>query len=259
MSNEIIEALGEARLDGQQISWPAAEQPEDEADGYRLQWALHDWLESRDSGAPAGWKIGATTSVMQELLAIDHPCAGGILAGRIYQQSADMPFRSLSRPGIECEIAVRLARDMPASGIPYTAATVAPFVGTAMAAMELVDDRYDDFRTWSPAALIADDFFQSAAILGPEVSNWQELDFAALEGVTSIDGVETGHGRGAEVMGHPLAALAWLANAFALLGRELKAGEVILLGSLVAVQWLDGPAEASTEIIGLGKVSLRLV
>lgn len=259
MSNEIIEALGEARLDGQRISWPVAEQPEDEADGYRLQWALHDWLENRGSGAPAGWKIGATTSVMQELLAIDHPCAGGILAGRIYLQTADMAFRSLSRPGIECEIAVRLGQDVPASGIPYSAETVTPFVGTAMAAMELVDDRYDDFRAWSPAALIADDFFQSAAILGPEVSNWQGLDFAALEGVTSIDGVETGRGRGAEVMGHPLAALAWLANAFAPLGRELKAGEVILLGSLVAVQWLDGPAEATTEIIGLGKVSLRLV
>lgn len=259
MSNEIIEVLGEARLDGQRISWPATEEPEDEAGGYRLQWALHDWLESRGSGAPAGWKIGATTSVMQELLAIDHPCAGGILAGRIYQQSADMPFRSLSRPGIECEIAVRLGQDVPASGIPYSAQTVTPFVGTAMAAMELVDDRYDDFRAWSPAALIADDFFQSAAVLGPEISDWQQFDLATMQGVTTIDGVEVGSGIGADVMGNPLAALAWLANTFAPLGRELKAGEVILLGSLVAVQWLDGPAEATTEIIGLGKVSLRLV
>ena len=57
---------------------------------------------------------------------------------------------------------------------------------------------------------------------------------------------------------HPIRALAWLANRLAELDRELKADQVVLLGSLVAVQWLDAPARAETEIVGLGKVTLDL-
>ena len=59
-------------------------------------------------------------------------------------------------------------------------------------------------------------------------------------------------------MGHPLASLAWLANRLGALGVALLAGEFVLLGSLVAVQWLDGPAHAATEIVGLGRVEAEI-
>jgi len=47
------------------------------------------------------------------------------------------------------------------------------------------------------------------------VHAWHELDLAASVGTTTVDGVEAGRGRGADVMGNPLEALAWLANALA--------------------------------------------
>ena len=253
-----VAAMGRARLAGTVIDWPAPERTDDEAEGYRLQAELGQWLGGEGWGAQVGWKVGATTSVMQALLSIDHPCAGAVLEARCFSSSASLAFDSLCRPGIECEIAVRLGADVPAAAAPYDADTITPFVATAMPAMELVDDRYGDFRAWSPAALIADDFFQSACVLGEERTDWQGLDLAAMTGVTRIDGREAGRGQGAEVMGHPIRALAWLANRLAALDAELKAGQVVLLGSLVAVQWLDAPARAETEIVGLGKVTLDL-
>lgn len=256
--NAIVERLGRARLAGKVVRWPRAGQPSDEAEGYRLQAELAAWLEGRGWGRQTGWKVGATTGVMQKLLSIDHPCAGTVLAERTFRGSRTLPFASLRRPGIECEIAVRLGSDPPIARAPFDARRIAPYVATVMPAMELVDDRYGDFRTWTPAALIADDFFHSATVLGPEVANWRIFDLAGMSGVTRIDGVEVGRGRGGDVMGDPIAALAWLANRLADLGQGLKTGQFVLLGSLVAVQWLKRPATAETEIVGLGKVSLTL-
>jgi 2-oxo-3-hexenedioate decarboxylase/2-keto-4-pentenoate hydratase len=256
--DDLVEAMGRSRLEGGVIDWPRERQPEDEAEGYRLQARLADWLGRQGWGRHAGWKVGATTRVMQDLLSIDHPCAGTVLAGRAFGAQPTLLYEQHRRPGIECEIAVRLGSDVPPGRAPFDAASIAPYVATAMPAMELVDDRYGDFRAWTPAALIADDFFQSAVVLGPEVANWRTFDLAGMTGITRIDGVETGRGSGAEVMGNPIAALAWLANRLAELGQGLKSGQFVLLGSLVAVQWLAGPATAETEIVGLGKVSLTL-
>ena len=76
-------------------------------------------------------------------------------------------------------------------------------------------------------------------------------------GTTTVDGVEAGRGRGADVMGNPLEALAWLANALAERGRALGRGDIVLTGALVAVQWLVGPADVVAAVSGLGRVNAR--
>ena len=67
-----------------------------------------------------------------------------------------------------------------------------------------------------------------------------------------------GTGLGAAVMGHPLEAVAWLANALAARGQNLAAGQIVLSGSFVAVHWIDAyPTEAVIEVDGLGTVGAR--
>jgi 2-keto-4-pentenoate hydratase len=68
----------------------------------------------------------------------------------------------------------------------------------------------------------------------------------------AINGVEVGTGRGADILGHPLAALAWLANALAGRGRYLNAGEFVLLGSVVETRWVEPGDLVEIEIEGLG-------
>jgi 2-keto-4-pentenoate hydratase len=58
------------------------------------------------------------------------------------------------------------------------------------------------------------------------------------------------------VMGHPHNALAWLANNLAGRGKALRAGEIVLTGSLVQTQWPAPQAEVVVSISGLGTVSL---
>ena len=226
-------------------------------DGYVLQQTLNDLLTEAGLGQVAGHKIGCTTPVMQAFVNINHPCAGRIFDKTVMHEHGNVPRHGFVKIGMECEIAVRLAQDLPASSLPYTRESVASSVGEVMAAIELVDDRYRDFHALGVPTLVADDFFNAGCVLGHPVQHWHALDLAELQGRTYINGVEVAAGKGAMVMGHPLSALAWLANAQAEYGLPgLKAGEFILLGSLVETQWLAAGDRVRIEIDNLGAVSL---
>ena len=135
--------------------------------------------------------------------------------------------------------------------------SVANVVGAVMAAIEIVDDRYANYRTLGVPTLIADDFFDSGCVLGDPVGDWRRLDLARLTGTTSVNDVDVGRGTGALVMGHPFEALAWLANSRAKHGLgALHAGEFVLLGSVVETKWLNAGDRARVEIESLGAVTL---
>ena len=162
-------------------------------DAYRVQAALNERL-SGPLGAVCGRKIGCTTPVMQRYLQTEHPCAGALHAGRTHRSPATVAFGEHWRPGVECEIAVRLGRPIRAADAPFDRTDVAAAVNSCMAAIEIVDDRYENFRALDAASLIADDFFSAGAVIGVPVSAWSGLDLAALRGLMTINGVEVGPG-----------------------------------------------------------------
>jgi 2-oxo-3-hexenedioate decarboxylase/2-keto-4-pentenoate hydratase len=231
---------------------PEGCRPQSEAEGYRIQDALHAALVAAGQGPAVGHKIGCTTAVMQRFLAIDNPCAGGVMAAGLQHRDGRFRHGDFLRVGVECEIAVTLASDLPAAGTPYERDEVADAVGACMAAIEVVDDRYDDYRALDAATLIADDFFLAGCVLGEPVTDWRALDLPAAAGRMTIYGQEVGQGRGGDVLGHPLNALAWLANLRAAQGRPLCAGALVLLGSVVETKWLARGDRVEIAIEGLG-------
>ena len=89
------------------------------------------------------------------------------------------------------------------------------------------------------------------------MTNWRHLDLAALTGRTWINDVEVASGMSSLVMGHPLNALAWLANAHGEHGLPgIRAGEFVLLGSVVQTQWLNAGDKVRIEVSELGQASL---
>jgi 2-oxo-3-hexenedioate decarboxylase/2-keto-4-pentenoate hydratase len=239
------------------VPLPEADRPRDEADGYAVQEALHTLLQAAGLGPVAGHKIGCTTPVMQAYVGIESPCAGGVLAATVHEGRARLRHADYVRVGAECEIAVRLGADLAPGDAPFDRARVAGAVDACLAAMELVDDRYRDFRALGAPTLIADDFFNAGCVLGPAVTRWRELDLPGLVGSTHLNGAEVGRGEGRAVMGHPLEALAWLANLRARLGLGLRAGELVLLGSVVETRWLAPGDHVRVTIDGLGAVEAR--
>ena len=254
--DEAARLLCEARLGRVRFAGlPDGRRPIDEAEAYAIQDALHARLAAAGRGPLVGYKIGCTTPVMQRFLGIDNPCAGGVLQPGVQRREARYRHADFLRVGVECEIAVALARDLPAAGAPYGWHNVGGAIGACMAAIEVVDDRYEDYRALDPLTLVADDFFQAGCVLGEPVEDWRKLDLAAAAGRMTINGAEVGSGRGGDVLGHPLAALAWLANLHAAHDRPLRAGTFVLLGSVVETRWLEQGDRVEIAIEGLGHAS----
>jgi 2-keto-4-pentenoate hydratase len=92
------------------------------------------------------------------------------------------------------------------------------------------------------------------------VAAWRELDLAALPGRMTVDGAPVGEGVGGDLLGHPLNCLAWLAGSeVAAAFGGLRAGQVVMLGSVTPPVWLDAPATVSVAFPPLPEVRLRLV
>ena len=100
--------------------------------------------------------------------------------------------------------------------------------------------------------LVADDFFAAGCVLGKPVARTKAPDLLDVTGRAVINGKEVGRGTGADVLGHPHNALAWLANHLAAEGKGLHAGQIVLTGSLVKTVWLKAGDDVVMELDGLG-------
>lgn len=246
MSDALLDAILDSRARAAALAVPDAWKPADLAAGYAVQRRMADRLGAMP---PDGFKIGATAAPMRAYLGLAAPLGGFVRAADLGPRHRLAAFH---RPGVECEIALRLAADLPPG--PCTRDAAAAAVGTAMAAIEIVDDRYGELRALGVPMLAADRVFHAAGSLGPERADWRSLDLASLRGELRVDGTLRGEGLGAELMGDPLAALAWLAasDCAAAFGG-LRAGQVVFLGSVCTPVWLDGPARVTVTFDGLGE------
>jgi 2-keto-4-pentenoate hydratase len=250
-------ALHKARLErGLVLPLPASIAPRTEADGAAAQLALAQIVGAVPC---AGFKIGATGKRMQEYLGLDGPAAGFMQAATVFRADGAIRFSDCIKPGVECEVAVRLARDLPPGS--YTKETVAAAVGEFVAGIEIVENRYDDLKTLGTPTLIADQVYHVAAVLGDQGGvDWHGLDIGALRGRILIDGVERDAGVTSDLMGHPFTCLAFLASSpVAAAFGGLKAGQCVMLGSVTPPIWLDAPARVTVEFDGLPAVTARLV
>lgn len=252
-----LNALVAARVDGVPIpDCLESEKPSTLDEGYGVQEQLHAALREKGFGAIVGHKIGCTTRVMQEYLGIPHPCAGGVLASTVYRRTAELRLRDFIRVGIECEIGVTIGRDMRGTEC-FSRDEVGEHVEACWASIEIVDDRYADFSSLGAAALVADDFFNAAVVMGEPLHDWAVVPLADIEGRVLVDGVEAGRGRGEAILGHPFEALAWLASMKARGGTPLEKGQIVTLGSVVKTHWVDAPALIEIEFERLGSCSVR--
>lgn len=227
--------------------------PADEAEGYKVQRALHDLMRPQ-IGSLVGYKIGCTSKVMQEYLDIPHPCGGGVFEKGVHDSGVKLSASDYVRVGVECEIAVKLARDLLPPEQPFTAEWMGEAVEAYYPAIEIVDDRYVKWETAGAPTLVADDFFAAGCVLGAAVARSAVPDLLKVAGRAIINGKEAGRGTGADVLGHPHHALAWLANHLAGEGRGLHAGQIVLTGSLVKTVWLSAGDHVRMELDGLGVV-----
>jgi 2-oxo-3-hexenedioate decarboxylase/2-keto-4-pentenoate hydratase len=251
--------LAQARLMHRRLDrLPPGLEPADEEAGYALASDHHPLLTAGGLGGLVGHKIGCTTAVMQTFLGIGNPCSGQIFAGTVQHGSGKFGTHDGATVGVECEIVVWLGEDLLCPSGECSPAQAAAAVQACGTAIEIVEDRYVDYRTLGAPTLIADDFFNAGCVLGEQHEDLAAEDLRSVSGVMVIDGIEVGRGRGSDILGDPLNALAWLAASRGRRGRPLRAGEFVLLGSMVQTMWVSKGSTVRIEVAPLGEVALQL-
>lgn len=196
-------------------------------------------LKSRECGPVVGYKIALTTPQMRRFVGLQDSIAGCLHARQVVRAPASVRAADYGRLLVEFEIALLMGSDLPAQGAAHVPHEVAAAVAAVMPAFELADDLGADYATLSSRGLelAADNAWNEGAVLGQPVEDWRAIDLASVRGVARINGKTVGEGRGADAMGSPLVALAWIANHLRGRGRALRKGEIVITGSLVASQF----------------------
>jgi 2-keto-4-pentenoate hydratase len=232
---------------------PQELRPASIAEAYAAQEAYYRLAEPT-YGAVAGAKIATTTKVMQRLMGIDHPCGGAIFSRTIHRSPAKLRAADFVNLRIESEIALQLGADLPASGAPWTRETVAPAVAAALPAFELIEDRKADYASTEALSLIVENCWNGGIVTGTPKRVPLD-DLVGIAGRLTLAGKLVGEGAAED----PCATLAWLANHVAERGRDLKAGMVVITGSLIPTVSIAPGQRAVFTVAGLGEVTMDVI
>jgi 2-keto-4-pentenoate hydratase len=199
-------------------------------DAYAIQAAqVAAWESSR--GAVRGYKVGLTSPAMQRQLGVDQPDYGFLFDDMYHPDGAVLDAAEFIAPRVEPEIAVVLGRDLTGPGL--TADDVAGAVDRVVGALEIIDSRIAEWKI-TLVDTIADNASSAGLVLGETTSALADIDPVTLRVGITRNGEDVGSGSGEDVMGSPLNAVAWLANTLGGYGVTLRAGSVVLPGSVCA-------------------------
>ncbi len=223
------------------------------ADAYAIQ-AEVIARKVREGARVVGKKIGLTSPAMQQMLGVDQPDYGYLLDWMEVADGGRIELGHLIQPRIEGEIAFVLRRDLV--GPEVEVEEVLEATEYVVPALEVIDSRIRDWRI-RLADTIADNASSGVFVLGKQRWGVSGLDLATVQMVLRCNGKDVLQGVGSAVLGHPARAVAWLARALSAFGERLRAGEVILSGSLGAARPVTSGDLIEADFQQLGTVSVR--
>jgi 2-keto-4-pentenoate hydratase len=248
MADDHAAALAAAFVNDELVEALPDEVVRDDAAARRLQAAVVDRL-----GRPlAGWKIGATSAKAQAVMRTTAPFYGPVFRERIWADGAvvDLPagFR-----GVECEFALRIGADLPPRQGGYGIEQLVIAVDAVVPALELVATRQRVAGMADAGRAAADLGFNHGLVLAPPLMPPPTRELADAMVTVRVDGAEVARGSGADVLGHPLEALAWLTRQ----GVALPAGALVSTGTCTGLTPLEPGATAEGDFGPLGKVRVQ--
>jgi 2-oxopent-4-enoate/cis-2-oxohex-4-enoate hydratase len=210
-----------------------------------------------DGEAIVGKKIGVTSKAVQSMLGVYQPDFGFLTSAMMFEDGAAIRISDiLIQPRAEGEIAFVLAHDLAGPGI--TADDVVAATRCVRPCFEIVDSRIHDWKIRIEDT-IADNASSGVFVLGADEADPKKVDLLGCRIVVEKNGAKLSEGVGAAALGSPAYAVAWLANTMSSFGVPLKAGEVILSGSLVPLEPVRAGDRMSLEIDGIGRASVSFV
>lgn len=235
---------------------PAQCRPGSRAEGYAIQAEV-----AQQSGQSiVGWKIAATSVAGQRHIRVDGPLAGCLLSARALESGASISLVGNHMKVAEAEFAFRMGKSLPKRAELYSVEEVLAAVATLHPAIEVPDSRYEDFTRVGAPQLIADVACACWFMIRPATrADWRALDLAQHGVAAYRNGAMVAQGSGANVLGDPRSALAWIANELCTYGDGLRAGDVVITGTCVTPLPVSAGDSVKMDFGALGVIEAGFV
>ena len=221
-----------------------------EEEAYTIQAAL---VQRKLAGGliKRGYKIGATNAGAMAAFGLSQPVYAWLFDAGYVVSGARIEHAALIHPRLECEICFRMGAEL--RGPAVTPAQAQSAAEAVCAAFEIVDSRTAGWAA-KQVEMVSDNVFAARYVLSEQWVSAAGLDLAAVEAVVQKNGSEVARASGANVLGGPSIALAWLANRLAAHGQHLAPGDIVMAGSLTPLVPIAAGDQFSATLNGLGEV-----
>ena len=255
--------LADAWLAATIIDLPSDLVPVHRDEAYAAQDEMVRLLAFDPENKVVGWKVGATSSGVQEAEGYDGPIPGRVIASTIYKNCSSIPASRCQGAKVEAEIAIRFVTAPRQQNNAFTKEYLARSV-TALPAFDITSTRYApncragwDSRQ-NMLAGIADNGNGGVVVLGEEASFPEGLDLMQLRVDLRVNNGDPAPNLWGRFRGDPLEALAWTVNHVYERGFAVAAGDVVLTGSLTEPQSLQPGDKVLCRMPGIGNVSCQI-
>lgn len=224
-------------------------------DAYRVQLRMIARRLERGERV-VGKKIGVTSKVVMNMLKVNQPDFGHLTSAMAFNEGEPIPLATMIQARAEGEIAFVLKNDLQGPGV--TAPDVVRATECVMPCFEIVDSRIKDWKI-KIQDTVADNASSGVFLLGNRAADPRKVDLALAGMVVEKNGEILSTSAGAAALGSPVNSVAWLANTLGRLGLALKAGEVILSGSLSPLIPVAAGDVMRASVGGIGTATVRFV
>lgn len=252
---QIADELYRARREVTTMDFVSPRLPERDLDAaYRISELVATRREAELGVRRVGRKVGLTNPLVQKRVGVFEPDYGIIHDDMVHASGVVRPASAHNFLRIEAEVAFVLAKDL----LDGELEAIKDAIDYVTPAFELVDFRYPG-NVGQIVDTIADNAGCDGVVLGEERHAYGEIDLADVEMViTTAAGSEITRGVGGNVLGDPINAVQWLAETALRIGQPLRAGEILLSGSIGYIEPWPADVECTATITGLGCVRATL-
>lgn len=248
--------LEAAELNARDVTKITDEHPQmDWEDAYAIQDAIRAAKEARGQRT-VGLKAGLTSFAKMKQMGVETPVFGFVSDYMARPEGGEIKTSELIHPKVEAEICVVTKAPLRGPGCHLGAVMAA--VDFVLPAVEIIDSRYRDFK-FDLKSVVADNTSAARFVVGSRVRALDGLDLRTLGVVLEKNGEIVAMAAGAAVLGHPLTAVAMLANHLGARGQEIPAGTFIMTGGVTEAIAVQAGDHVNVRFQDLGSVGMRFV
>jgi len=202
---------------------------------------------------PIGWKVGFGAPASLQNLGLSAPLVGFLTEHVLLPDDSTLSVSGWTRPAAEPEVAVYLKQDLPGITDMETAQAA---IGALGPAIEVADV---NFPPQDVEAILAGNIYNRHVLLGTSDVARAGCNLDGLVGRVYRNGRETAAVTDLQALtGNFIEIVQHVANLLASVGETLRAGEVIITGSIVPPIWIESTEEIHFHLDPIDKLKITL-